>query len=101
MTDAKELAEHLMLVDLARNDVARVSRPGTRNVSRPRFCTRKSKRVRSPSRIAPGLKTEDGSTTCGAPTGCTDCHERNEAGDAFFSATAGTTAGSAPRGAHN
>jgi anthranilate synthase component 1 len=34
MTDTKELAEHLMLVDLARNDVARVSRPGTRNVSR-------------------------------------------------------------------
>jgi anthranilate synthase component 1 len=34
MTDAKELAEHMMLVDLARNDVARVSRPGTRRVSR-------------------------------------------------------------------
>jgi anthranilate synthase component 1 len=34
MTDTKELAEHLMLVDLARNDVARVSRPGTRRVSR-------------------------------------------------------------------
>lgn len=33
-TDAKELAEHLMLVDLARNDVARVSRPGTRRVTR-------------------------------------------------------------------
>jgi anthranilate synthase component 1 len=33
MTDAKELAEHMMLVDLARNDVARVSRPGTRRVS--------------------------------------------------------------------
>ena len=31
-TDAKEVAEHVMLVDLARNDVARVSRPGTRNV---------------------------------------------------------------------
>jgi anthranilate synthase component 1 len=30
--DAKEQAEHLMLVDLARNDVARVSRPGTRRV---------------------------------------------------------------------
>lgn len=29
-TDTKEVAEHLMLVDLARNDVARVSRPGTR-----------------------------------------------------------------------
>jgi anthranilate synthase component 1 len=34
MTDAKELAEHMMLVDLARNDVARVSRPGTRRVSK-------------------------------------------------------------------
>ena len=34
LTDAKELAEHLMLVDLARNDVARVSRAGTREVAR-------------------------------------------------------------------
>jgi anthranilate synthase component I len=33
-TDTKEVAEHLMLVDLARNDVARVSRPGTRRLSR-------------------------------------------------------------------
>ncbi|HET8648712.1 MAG TPA: chorismate-binding protein, partial [Gemmatimonadales bacterium] len=31
--DPKEQAEHLMLVDLARNDVARVSRPGTRRVT--------------------------------------------------------------------
>ena len=31
-TDAKEVAEHVMLVDLARNDVARVSVPGTRRV---------------------------------------------------------------------
>jgi anthranilate synthase component 1 len=30
--DEKELAEHMMLVDLARNDVARVSEPGTRKV---------------------------------------------------------------------
>ncbi|MBM4188824.1 MAG: anthranilate synthase component 1 [Gemmatimonadetes bacterium] len=30
----KELAEHMMLVDLARNDVARVSEPGTRSVRR-------------------------------------------------------------------
>jgi len=30
--DGKELAEHMMLVDLARNDVARVSEPGTRKV---------------------------------------------------------------------
>ena len=32
--DAKEVAEHLMLVDLARNDVARVAAPGTRRVTR-------------------------------------------------------------------
>lgn len=30
--DQKEKAEHLMLVDLARNDIARVSQPGTRHV---------------------------------------------------------------------
>jgi len=30
--DDKEVAEHMMLVDLARNDVARVSRPGSRTV---------------------------------------------------------------------
>lgn len=32
--DPKETAEHLMLVDLARNDVARISRPGSRRVTR-------------------------------------------------------------------
>lgn len=32
--DRKETAEHMMLVDLARNDVARVSRPGTRRVAK-------------------------------------------------------------------
>ena len=31
-TDAKEIAEHTMLVDLARNDMARVAEPGTRQV---------------------------------------------------------------------
>jgi anthranilate synthase component 1 len=31
--DSKESAEHVMLVDLARNDVARVSEPGTRHVA--------------------------------------------------------------------
>jgi len=33
--DPKELAEHTMLIDLARNDVARVSEPGTRHVVDP------------------------------------------------------------------
>lgn len=32
-SDAKEVAEHMMLVDLARNDVARISAPGTRKVT--------------------------------------------------------------------
>ena len=31
--DRKELAEHIMLVDLARNDIARVARPGSRIVT--------------------------------------------------------------------
>jgi len=31
--DKKELAEHIMLVDLARNDIARVSQPGSRYVA--------------------------------------------------------------------
>ncbi|TKB50020.1 anthranilate synthase component 1 [Ferrimonas sediminicola] len=30
--DAKETAEHLMLVDLARNDIARISQPGSRRI---------------------------------------------------------------------
>jgi anthranilate synthase component 1 len=32
--DTKEVAEHMMLVDLARNDVARVSAPGTRRIAK-------------------------------------------------------------------
>nr|WP_284676577.1 anthranilate synthase component 1 [Vibrio sinus] len=32
-TDKKENAEHMMLVDLARNDVARISKPGTRHLA--------------------------------------------------------------------
>ena len=35
LLDAKEQAEHAMLVDLARNDVARVAIAGTRSVSEP------------------------------------------------------------------
>ena len=35
LLDTKEQAEHAMLVDLARNDVARVSVPGTRQVTEP------------------------------------------------------------------
>lgn len=43
-TDFKELAEHSMLIDLGRNDIARVSRPGTRVVLNP-YCTEKYSHV--------------------------------------------------------
>ena len=33
--DEKEISEHVMLVDLARNDVAKISKPGTRYVDEP------------------------------------------------------------------
>jgi anthranilate synthase component 1 len=33
-TDFKELAEHTMLIDLARNDVARICKPGTRKLDK-------------------------------------------------------------------
>ncbi len=35
--DPKEIAEHTMLVDLARNDVAKISKAGTRYVDKPFF----------------------------------------------------------------
>jgi anthranilate synthase component I len=44
LLDRKEQAEHVMLVDLARNDVARVSVPGTRRVTDP-FCIEKYSHV--------------------------------------------------------
>lgn len=58
-TDPKENAEHLMLVDLARNDVARVSRPGTRRVTRLLAVERYARVMHLVSRVrgelAPGL----------------------------------------------
>lgn len=59
LLDRKEQAEHAMLVDLARNDVARVSVPGTRRVEDPLAIEKYShvqhlvSRVRG--RLLPGL----------------------------------------------
>jgi anthranilate synthase component 1 len=42
LADAKEIAEHLMLIDLSRNDAGRVSRTGTVEVTRQMFVERYS-----------------------------------------------------------
>lgn len=56
--DAKELAEHMMLVDLARNDVARVCRAGTRRVSRLLTVERYSHVMHLVSRVTGALRDE-------------------------------------------
>ncbi|MEM1031302.1 MAG: anthranilate synthase component 1, partial [Myxococcota bacterium] len=56
--DQKELAEHMMLVDLARNDVARVSVPGTRVVSRLMDVVRYSRVMHLVSEVQGMLRDE-------------------------------------------
>ena len=54
-TDAKEVAEHTMLVDLARNDVARVAEPGTRRVAELLQVDRYSRVMHLVSRVSARL----------------------------------------------
>lgn len=54
-TDSKEIAEHTMLVDLARNDVARVSAPGTRRVAQLLHVDRYSRVMHLVSRVTATL----------------------------------------------
>ncbi|MDR0250018.1 MAG: anthranilate synthase component 1 [Burkholderiales bacterium] len=56
--DEKENAEHMMLVDLARNDVARVSKPGTRYVADLLRTVRYSHVMHLVSRVCGELKDE-------------------------------------------
>ncbi|MCL2012429.1 MAG: anthranilate synthase component 1 [Cystobacterineae bacterium] len=56
--DEKENAEHMMLVDLARNDVARVSKPGTRHVTNLLRTERYSHVMHLVSRVCGELKDE-------------------------------------------
>ncbi len=56
--DKKELAEHIMLVDLARNDVARVSQAGTRHVAELLKVDRYSHVMHLVSRVCGTLATD-------------------------------------------
>ena len=56
--DKKESAEHIMLVDLARNDIARVSQPGTRHVADLLKVDRYSHVMHLVSRVCGTLKDE-------------------------------------------
>jgi anthranilate synthase component 1 len=56
--DKKESAEHIMLVDLARNDIARVSKPGTRHVADLLKVDRYSHVMHLVSRVCGTLKDE-------------------------------------------
>ncbi|MBA6223002.1 anthranilate synthase component 1 [Colwellia sp. MB02u-18] len=56
--DKKELAEHIMLVDLARNDIARVSQPGTRHVAELLKVDRYSHVMHLVSRVCGTLEDE-------------------------------------------
>ena len=56
--DKKELAEHIMLVDLARNDIARVSKPGTRHVAELLKVDRYSHVMHLVSRVCGTLEIE-------------------------------------------
>ncbi|MBU2893948.1 anthranilate synthase component 1 [Colwellia sp. D2M02] len=56
--DKKESAEHIMLVDLARNDIARVSQPGTRYVADLLKVDRYSHVMHLVSRVCGTLQTE-------------------------------------------
>ena len=56
--DAKEVAEHMMLVDLARNDVARVAEPGTRRVATLLSVERFARVMHLVSRVEGRLETD-------------------------------------------
>ncbi|WP_261665004.1 anthranilate synthase component 1 [Deinococcus sp. Marseille-Q6407] len=66
--DRKELSEHLMLLDLARNDLARVAVPGTRQVARLLEVDRYSQVMHLVSQVVaelkPGLDALDAYRAC-------------------------------------
>ncbi|WED20699.1 anthranilate synthase component 1 [Vibrio sp. JC009] len=57
-SDMKEKAEHMMLVDLARNDVARISEPGTRHLADLLKADRYSHVIHLVSRVVGQLRND-------------------------------------------
>jgi anthranilate synthase component 1 len=72
LSDPKELAEHTMLIDLGRNDIGRVSRPGTVNVEAQMTIEKYSHVIHIVSSVAGKLQSRccalDGLFAC-APAG--------------------------------
>jgi anthranilate synthase component 1 len=68
LADPKELAEHRMLLDLGRNDVGRIARPGSVTVARPLHVERYSHVMHMVSdvvgRLAPGASAFDAFRAC-------------------------------------
>jgi len=58
LADVKERAEHLMLVDLARNDLGRIAQPGTVQVAESYFIERYSHVMHIVSRVVAKLKDD-------------------------------------------
>ena len=58
LADVKERAEHLMLVDLARNDLGRIAKPGTVKVTDSSFIERYSHVMHIVSRVEGQLKDD-------------------------------------------
>jgi anthranilate synthase component I len=56
--DAKEISEHMMLVDLARNDIARISKRGTRQLERLMDVDRYSHVMHLVSKVTGDLRDE-------------------------------------------
>jgi len=68
--DEKECAEHLMLVDLARNDVGRISQPGTVEVTRFMDIERYSHVMHLVSHVQGRLRLREGLTQFDAMRAC-------------------------------
>lgn len=102
LTDRKEQAEHTMLVDLLRNDIARVSRPGTVHVPERGSVERYRRVMHLVSRVEGTLRDDagftdwlaalfPGGTITGAPKhrACIRIHEAEPVARGHYTGSAG------------